>query len=72
MIDLTDIERLALQGIQARQQQVQFDQLLLLRAIERRLQLSAGAIGTTHQIDATTWRVLAIDGDLPGGPHAGA
>ena len=63
MQTLTDIERIALQGIQARQQQVQFDQLALLRAVEERLRLSAGAIGTTHQIDASTWRVSAVRAD---------
>lgn len=57
MDQLTDIERVALIGIQARSQAVQIDQLALLRAIEERLRLPIGAIGTTHQIDAQTWRV---------------
>lgn len=60
MIDLTDTERIALQGIQARQQHIQTDQLALLRAIEERLRLPAGSIGTTHQIDGQTWRVAPV------------
>lgn len=57
---LTDTERIALIGIQARQQQLQIEQAAVLRAIEVRLQLSAGAISTTHQIDGQTWCVTLI------------
>lgn len=63
MHTLTDIERIALIGIQDRQRQIQNDQLALLRAVEERLRLRAGAIGTTHQIDAATWRVLQVGHD---------
>lgn len=60
MSELTDIERIALTGVQDRQRQIQVDQLALLRAVEERLRLPAGAIGTTHQIDAQTWRVVEV------------
>jgi hypothetical protein len=58
MTQLTDIERIALTGIQDRQRQVQVDQMALLRAVEDRLRLPIGSIGTTHQIDVQTWRVV--------------
>lgn len=60
MHDLTDTERIALMGIQARQQQLGVEQTAVLRAIEERLRLAPGAIGTTHQIDGQTWRVTAL------------
>lgn len=59
MHDLTDTERIAFTGIQARQQQLQIEQTSVLRAIEARLHLAPGAIGTTHQLD-TQWRVSAL------------
>lgn len=57
MSELTDIERIALLGVQARQQQLQIEQTAVLRAIEARLRLAPGTIGTTHQIDGQTWRL---------------
>lgn len=62
---LNDIERLALIGIQARQQQIQIDQLSLCRAIEERLRLPIGAIGTTHQIDGASWQVITVREPMP-------
>lgn len=58
MTALTDTERIALMGIQDRQRQIQIEQAAVVRAIEERLRLPAGAIGTTHQIDGQTWRVV--------------
>jgi len=67
MSELTDIERILMTGLVARDQAA--DQLIRIlradyqtakRAIEARLGLAAGAIGTTHQIDTDRWIVQPL------------
>ena len=77
---LTELERLAILGTQARErevaragEEVRADWRAALGAIEGRLGLSAGALGPTHDVRADTWAVaeradaatLLPDADAP-------
>src|SRR5689334_12734084 len=61
---LTPIEKIALVGILARQQQVlaplQQELQTLIRAVEDRLGLEPGSVGKTHNIDVDTGRVAPV------------
>jgi len=60
-MELTNIERMALVGILARQQQalapLQEELNTLVRAVEERLELPQGSLGKTHTVDVETGAV---------------
>ena len=66
-MDLTDLERIALAGLSAREREIldqyvapwRQDHQTVLRSIEDRLALPAGALGTTHAI--TDNQVVALE-----------
>lgn len=74
-MDLLPLERIALSGMAARDREItervirplEEDFSVLARAIETRLGLSCGAIGSTHYIDEQTFTVVA--GDDGSAPH---
>ena len=65
---LTEVEREALRGIQAQEQlialQLRERQAAILAAIGKRLRLRPDWFTTTHQIDAQTWTVVPVQGDV--------
>lgn len=70
---LTDIERVLILGVQARERELAREQVVVQEdwarvraAIEERLKLPAGAIGTTHGVSTAPWAVTTLP--TPGGP----
>lgn len=64
---LTDLERMALDGLEARQRLIGHEQNAINEAlaelrkfVEERVRLEPGAIGTTHQVNSRTWEVEAV------------
>ena len=67
MMPLTDRERREFRGVAARERalgqdvaELRRDQDAAFRAVERRLKLARGAIGTTHALDPATWAVVSV------------
>lgn len=61
---MTDTERIAMTGIAAREREVMApihrDLAALCRAVEARLGLEPGALGTTHVMDTDSWTVREV------------
>lgn len=65
---LAPIERLALLGLTARERDLAADYATFRQTVEARLTLPAGAIGTTHGIDATAWTVVEVAAQMEPSP----
>jgi hypothetical protein len=67
-VELSTVERIMIDGLQAREREIQrdytaplqMDYQLVARAIEERLGLETGAIGTRYVIDVTTHSLIEV------------